>query len=157
MISRHGTFNRTIERLARGEASTFLRAVAFAAVGLSWMGCETPISLGGLVDAQMRCAPVNDTCEIGQCSLREDASEDVCTAPGIIAVGESCTALDSCEAHAQCARINMGRAIFATSEATPGRCLKVCARDTPQCDTGQSCTPIAINADMTRIDFGVCF
>lgn len=157
MISGHGTFNRTIERLARGEALAFLRAVAFAAVGLSFLGCETPISLGGLVDAPMRCSPVNDTCDSGQCSLREDANEDVCVTPGTIPVGDSCTALDSCEAHAQCARINMGRAIFETSVATPGRCLKVCARDTPNCDAGQSCTPIAVNADMTRIDFGVCF
>lgn len=144
-------------RTARRKTLVFLRVVVFALGSAALCACETPVTLGQLVDADTRCSPIHDTCPSGQCTLHEDSNDDACVEPGLVAVGESCTAIDTCTAHAQCSRIHMGRATFATSSLEPGRCLKVCARDAPDCDAGQACTPIAVDADTTRVDYGVCF
>lgn len=122
------------------------------------LGCQPTANVGTLREAGMRCDPLGSDCgDAMACTVRSDPAMDACRPVGALAVGAPCTALDTCVAHAQCARIGDATASLDPADLSfAARCVQVCARDAPACDAAERCTDVRDGDGGTRVDFGLC-
>jgi hypothetical protein len=147
---------RAPERSIAKNAARLVR-VAFSRCALLAVvaGCQPMGTVGVYTDAALRCNPLGASCGAGRaCSLRDDPAMDACRDVEGVASGQPCSDVDACEAGSQCVTLSAESArLFASA---PGTCARICARDVPDCASGERCVGIMTASASVRIDYGVC-
>lgn len=133
-----------------------LNRVVFCCL-LTLLSCESTGTVGVYSEVGVRCDPLGTECGASRaCSLRADPMMDACRDVDGVVDGEACTTPDACEAGTQCVRLGMIAASLDPVDLASGVCAQICARDVPECEAGDRCTPIIAAQGGIRIDYGVC-
>jgi hypothetical protein len=151
-VSAHPATKRSpsAARLARVALSRLATAIALSAC--------TPVGIVGVyTDGGARCDPLTAGCGASRaCSLRRDPTMDACRDVDGVASGAPCATPDACASGAQCVSIDARGASLEPAAITSGSCARICARDAPECPSGERCVGILAVSGGVRVDYGVC-